>query len=248
MKQDAKDEQPIKFAWLDAVCSPDGPESPTMRLCLVVLARYMDADGENAYPSTKRLATETALGLRTVQKNLREAEELGWIERQARGGGQGWRRYAYTPTLPPKRAAGDAAPSPERAATDDITCGNRVPNVRQELPLSLSLDSRDTPERGAARGGWPARAAAAWEAALGGKPKGGPGHLGKVLKPLVEAHGVEEVLATWTRYLASENGTFASVEKFAERYGHWRDYRPKSPGFPVEYDPTDTWDSLGGEP
>lgn len=148
MGSKGNDETSIKYLWLDTVCSRDGPESPTMRLVLMVLGRRMDPDGTRCYPGTATVAAETGLGLRAVQTHLRRAESDGWIRRAPHGGGgQGWRRYRYEPTIPKRAARGTApcaAPYQKRAASDDIRCGTSQRKVRHEVPTTSPETSPET--------------------------------------------------------------------------------------------------------
>lgn len=91
----------LKYRWRDTVLSKHGPDSSTTRLVLTVLSLRMDADGGSCYPSTRLLATETGLSRRAVEKHLRRAESMGWIDRRQRGlEGQRWKRMEYRPRLP----------------------------------------------------------------------------------------------------------------------------------------------------
>lgn len=52
---------------------------PTPRHVLLVLANYAGADGEDAFPSVDRLAKETGMSARSVQRALRVLEDAGLI-------------------------------------------------------------------------------------------------------------------------------------------------------------------------
>jgi hypothetical protein len=142
-----KDDRALKYRWLDAVSSPAGPESATMRHCLLALARYMDHAGHDAFPSIERLAEDTALGEATVKRHLRDAEALGWLRRSPYGGGgQGWRRYRYLPTTP---KVGSERPHVTGKVGSLTTEGGITDDRRWDHsdPLLLQGDSRETPEK-----------------------------------------------------------------------------------------------------
>ncbi len=66
-----------------------GVKDPITKWVLVCLANYASADGSMAFPSVVRLAKDTALTERAVQKHLRKLEELVIIK-------PGNRAYAMT--------------------------------------------------------------------------------------------------------------------------------------------------------
>ncbi len=136
--------------WIRRVASVDGPESPTTRLVLLVLGSRMDRSGY-CFPGTDRLAVESALSKRAVLTHLAAAEDDGWISRQVCGTGRGWKRHAYTATLPSSLQTGDwggeraarhqqggeapAPPQPRRGEPDDTEVVNDVhPNHTENHP------------------------------------------------------------------------------------------------------------------
>lgn len=95
-------DQDIKFRWINAVKGEYGPASSTTRLVLIMLSTHMNIDGSSCFPSTALLASETKLTERSVCTHLEKAEKEGWIKRHIKGGGQNWKRYQYTPSIPDK--------------------------------------------------------------------------------------------------------------------------------------------------
>jgi len=134
--------RPFVARWRDAVLSAEGPAKPLTRLVLLALAKYMSGSGQNCWPSVEMIGTDTALAKRSVLRHLAEAEQAGWISVGTRGvNGQGWRRNAYTPTLPnggdsgaPRPMQGGATESPRKGGGGDNDDTNVVP---------------ESPERGA---------------------------------------------------------------------------------------------------
>ena len=61
--------------------------SPTERLVLLILAWHADKTGGNAYPSVARMARQTSLTRRAVQKALRRLMEKHFIGTDGRGPG-----------------------------------------------------------------------------------------------------------------------------------------------------------------
>lgn len=114
------DPERARQEWRDAIRSPDGPESPTMRWVLWMLSTYMKPDGSRCFVGAERLAEHTGLTKRTVEEQLRRAEGDGWVEREVSGReGRGWRLMSYRPALP----AGVNRPAPtaeESELEDDV--------------------------------------------------------------------------------------------------------------------------------
>jgi len=209
-----------KYRWLDAVCSPVGPAS-TVRHCLMALGRYMEADGSRCFPSTERLAKDTGLGIATVRRNLRQAETLGWIERESCGGGQGWRRYAYRPRIPAKVEQEMPHLPTVKVGSERSHVGGKVGSLSaeggitecrrwdQSDPLLLQRDARETdtdssprktktptptPDVMAVYEHWvAARARAVNRNGRGPTPKPTPGRLGKVRARLGDGYSVEDL-------------------------------------------------------
>lgn len=94
---------PLLFRWRGAVLSKCGPTSSTTRLVLLALANHMNKMGGSCFPSTKRLAEETALSEKAICTHLDKAKEKGWIMVSTRGrtAGKAWAGHQYRATLPP---------------------------------------------------------------------------------------------------------------------------------------------------
>ena len=77
-----------------------GPTVPTIRAVLYALAVRMDDNGE-AFPSQRTIATDTALGERTVRDAILEARRMGWLAvvDHVRPG-QSWRLSHYIACVP----------------------------------------------------------------------------------------------------------------------------------------------------
>lgn len=127
------------FRWRDAFTGRDPVEGvplphPTIRHVLLTLSLSMNSRGEQGFPSTRELARQTGLSRRTVERRLQEAEELGWIERESRGGGRGWKRHEYRPRIPTPEPTD---PWAEKEPPDDDTFPSAffVDGVREVLWL-----------------------------------------------------------------------------------------------------------------
>ena len=95
------------FAWREAITDPElGPQgvpNVVARRALVAVAvsglsLHMSMEGESCWPSIDRLAAETGLGKRTVQRAVAALAETGWLKVR-RGGGRG-RSNRYELALP----------------------------------------------------------------------------------------------------------------------------------------------------
>jgi hypothetical protein len=90
-----------KFDWQRAITSDQGPASPTTRHVLLTLSIFMDQDGDNCFPSTRKISSATGLSERSVCTHLDLAASAGWIEKIERTkSGQGWKRHSYKASLP----------------------------------------------------------------------------------------------------------------------------------------------------
>lgn len=164
--------------WIRNVASKDGPESPTTRLVLLVLASRMDKGG-HCYPGTDRLAVESGLSKRAVLTHLATAEGDGWIRREVCGTGRGWKRHGYHIALPGRlqsEGRGGEAPAPRqprRGEPDDTDAVNVVhPNLKENLS-DKDTDGSSQDER-RRRDAYPdsfQRAWAAYPKRAGGNPK-----------------------------------------------------------------------------
>lgn len=87
--------------WQKAVLSENGPANPNVRLVLLAIARYMDRDYFHCYPSQRKLAGDTSLTLKTVNKCVKYAAQEGWIDIDlGYGYKRGWRLNQYVATMP----------------------------------------------------------------------------------------------------------------------------------------------------
>ena len=126
--------RPFAAQWRDAVLSTDGPPKLMTRLVLLALAKYMNGAGENCWPSVEIIVTDTGLARRSVLRHLAEAKASGWVRVRSRGAnGQGWRRHAYSPTLPrgvtaaPRPDEGGAGEAPRLSGGGANECTKVVP-------------------------------------------------------------------------------------------------------------------------
>ncbi len=102
---------------------PDGPTSleagdpstSNIRGSLLTLGTHANRDLK-CWPAIALLAAETGLHERTVRECMTFAEQTGWIHREPRKeGGQAWRNYVYTLTLPVQGAGARPARHQEGA-------------------------------------------------------------------------------------------------------------------------------------
>jgi hypothetical protein len=121
-------------------------QSSTVKLCLLALAEWADADGSNCYPSIPNIATRASVNEKTVRRSLDQAESAGLIQRSQKGTAQGWRRFVYLPIVP-KGADTTPARSKDGVDTESAplpsTCGLSVPNVRTLSPEGVGAESTD---------------------------------------------------------------------------------------------------------
>lgn len=120
------------------------------RLVLLALADHAGADGGDAYPSVRRLATRCGVSERTVQEALRTLAELGEIEIRQNAGPHGTNRYRVICSTPAESAPpADIAP-PRKAPQGPpqnlhVAPAGSAPEPSltvQEPPLSSTSDSR----------------------------------------------------------------------------------------------------------
>lgn len=149
------------FTWRRVLCSKDGPESSTTRHVLLTLSCHMNEFGDSCYPGIELLVTESGLSKKTIIDHLRIAEETGWIDKEERPerNGQGWRKMAYTASIPSKlmdelmcRKGGEGNTPPLKKGGEPAAKGGE-PNgekVVKELHLSTSCSTskRFTPTEG----------------------------------------------------------------------------------------------------
>lgn len=83
--------RPFVADWLDAVHSSGGPKDSAVRLVLHVLSLEAPTADGGFSTTPSRLATPTALTVRTVRRSMAVAEHDRWLERTESG---------YRPRLP----------------------------------------------------------------------------------------------------------------------------------------------------
>lgn len=94
-------ETPTRWEWMSTILSENGPRKPngdphtTMILALAAVGRFMDRQGDGAFPTVTRISKITGLGQSTIRRDLVDAENDGWILRHPRG-----RSYSYTASFP----------------------------------------------------------------------------------------------------------------------------------------------------
>ena len=98
--------EPVVHRWQWRILHASKELHPTTRHILLTLAVRMNPDGSSCYPSARRLSEETGLSKQTILTRLDEAERDGWIRREQRGQGRGWRGWTYTPQFPRGGQAG----------------------------------------------------------------------------------------------------------------------------------------------
>lgn len=140
----------LLFAWRDAVFSACGPETSTERLVAAALAQHMDAAGGSCFPSVSRLAEETSLSRRTVQRALRSLEESGWIREagwethQTAGGPQ--RTKVFRAAVPTSSDGGDTVTPPSSKGAS--LCPKGASETTQGgVTVTPEVVSRSTEER-----------------------------------------------------------------------------------------------------
>lgn len=137
------------FAWRWQLVSNTGPPSSTTRHVLLTLALHMDQAGASAYPSIRKLASETGLTERTVGEHLIKAERSGWITRKRwRDRGKNWAQLAYHARLPERGSA------PERKGNELGAQGSAPPAVLvpNDVPTNSSDNSSITANRAGQEG------------------------------------------------------------------------------------------------
>lgn len=85
-----------RYEWSDLVLSSAGPASPTVRLVLVALLKFVNDRKGYAWPGVEKIAERSGHSVRTVQRALKEAEDAGWLRRDAQPG----RVTLYFPAAP----------------------------------------------------------------------------------------------------------------------------------------------------
>lgn len=178
---------------------------------------YETKDGGGAFVGDELLTGHIGKSVRSVKAYRSRLLELGYLERELRGPNPA----AWRAVLPSKGVQQAAPQEPERSATG---CTPSAVEVQEEVQPAASLphtpsieDEYGSTGKGTPAGSWTDRACVLWSEAFGGVPN--RGRIGRALKPLVKAHGAEDVLETWERYLAQESARFASPDTFAAKFG-----------------------------
>lgn len=139
--------RPFILQWRSAVLNSTQPA--TVKLCLLTLAEWADADGGNCFPAIPSIASRASVNEKTVRRSLDQAEGGGFIRRSyriQRGVTNGWRQYMYQPILP---EGADTVPARSlevvdtESACSPATSGHCVPNVRTLSPERPGTESTD---------------------------------------------------------------------------------------------------------
>lgn len=122
------------------------------RMVLIVLADHASSDGTNAWPSVDTVQHEARLGARsTVQRALRDLEELGSI-RKAGTAGRGQTNWTVLMDEGPHHAAPPGAASDQGGAASDAQGGPHhaaqtvLVNRPEEPPIAAARDCGDDVE------------------------------------------------------------------------------------------------------
>lgn len=238
----------LRWRWLQAIAASDLPS--TSRLVCHTLALHMDSLGANCYPGIGTICSESGLGRTAVCRHLDSLEGSGWIgrERDPRPSGA-WGRTTYRPVIPAKhvvREENDGSADVVREENDPASEGEGVvPLAGGVVPLANEGRSSETPPRrsprereteetdretdgetgeprsASAEPNWVAQAVEVWKEHTGGTFA--EGRMGSALKPAVEEHGAETVLAALAHYLArhveDERLDYATPEGLARVFG-----------------------------
>jgi hypothetical protein len=95
------------WQWCELIASSYGPSAHTTRLVLLVLSLHMSRQQNVAWPSQKKIAQRTGLGLRTVKLAVSVANQTGWLHVAGTvdtESGMAWRGNEYTATVPAELA------------------------------------------------------------------------------------------------------------------------------------------------
>lgn len=135
------------FTWRTAIIGSD--LAPTTRHVLLTLSLHMSEAGNSCFPTVQTLCKETGLGKTTVIKQLKIAEECGWLIKQVHGySGQGWRRHEYVAKCPDVvQEVNNERGSPTEPCTENVVHlpakggSPNTQNVVREVDLSSSVNS-----------------------------------------------------------------------------------------------------------
>ena len=109
-------------------------------LLALTLADFSDDEGRNIFPSVETMARKSRQSPRTVQRNLRTMETIGWLLREDDGDGGRSRATRYR--INPAWIKGDKlTPLPEKGATTgDKGCQTRPERVTPVSPAYIRHD------------------------------------------------------------------------------------------------------------
>lgn len=141
------------FSWQGAVTKSDLAAST--KLVLLVIGTYMNQHGEGAFPSYKKLASDTSLNRVTVIRHVELAVELGWLTKRSRvrvseaSGRLEADSNTYLISFPvvAQDYQGSSAGQPPLVAEDNHpSCAGQPPLVAQRNPITPSLSPQLTQE------------------------------------------------------------------------------------------------------
>jgi len=126
-----------RWQWQETLASKCGPPSATTRHVMHAISIHMNPQGENAFPSIRKIALRTALSERAVTKHISLARLSGWIEvtTRKRPGGD-WDSNQYRASVPNHVA--DSVPevkrSTERGSVGTEPHDTKYRTSRQKVP------------------------------------------------------------------------------------------------------------------
>lgn len=84
----------IKHIWQDALMSVLGPPGKT-RIILFALSKWANSNGNNIFPSERRLELDLGISRKTIRKHLKIGLHKGWIKRKSKGMGSEKKNAGY---------------------------------------------------------------------------------------------------------------------------------------------------------
>lgn len=147
------------FTWRSAICQSELPA--TTRHVALTLSLHMSELGDSCYPSQSRLAEETGLARRTVNRHLSKLDGDGWLEHtgwktwETPGGEQ--KTKVWKAVLP--RSCQRITPLAEGCGSEAEGCDPDSERVGQRITQGRHEDDRGrrgrTPARGNSRSSGP---------------------------------------------------------------------------------------------
>lgn len=128
------------FTWRSAVV--DSALPPTCRHVLLTLSLHMNERGGSCFPSYDTLAAETGLNRATVIRQLKAAEDAGWLIVERSKGRASNRYEAATPnsrTAQPSPSATVAHDAPQQSFSVHPTVAQGDPSTSMSTSRSTSL-------------------------------------------------------------------------------------------------------------